>query len=130
VAVVSKTRPRPDQVEVGELIGHVHDRTAIIGDDMIVTGSTLLAAVRAVRGAGASDVVAFATHAAFAGDALERLLASDLAELIVTDTVPIDPAQAEERLTVLSIAPLLAQTIEHVFSEKSVSALFGGQEVF
>jgi ribose-phosphate pyrophosphokinase len=128
VAVVSKTRPGRDVAAAGELIGQVRGRTAILGDDMIVTGSTLVAATDALRKAGATDVVAFATHGLFPGDALERLGASDISELLVTDTVPL--GRGSPKLTVLSVAPLLADTIEAMFASRSVSRIFAGQEAF
>ena len=128
VAVVSKDRPRPELAEAGELIGNVRDKAALVGDDMIVTGGTTLAAARTLLDAGATEVVAFATHAVFARDALERLLSSELSEIIVTDTVPLH--RDAPNLTVLSVAPLLADTIESIFANHSVSAIFAGQEVF
>jgi ribose-phosphate pyrophosphokinase len=128
VAVVNKTRPGRDIAASGELIGEVRGRTAILGDDMIVTGGTIIAATQALLDAGAPDVVAFATHGLFPGDALERLTASRLSEILVTDSVPL--AREAPKLTVLSIAPLLADTIEAMFAGRSVSGIFAGQEAF
>lgn len=128
VAVVSKARPRPEVAEAGELIGDVRGKVAVVGDDMIVTGGTTLAAVKTLLDAGATDVVAFATHAIFARDALEQLLSSEISEIVVTDTVPLDGAPS--KVSVLSVAPLLAGTIESIFADRSVSAIFAGQEVF
>jgi ribose-phosphate pyrophosphokinase len=128
VAVVSKSRPRPEAAAAGELIGRVRGRTAILGDDMIVTGGTIAAATRALLEAGASDVIAFATHGLFPGDALERLTASELSEILVTDSVPLE--RTAPKLTVLSLAPLLADTIDAVFASRSVSGIFAGQEAF
>jgi ribose-phosphate pyrophosphokinase len=128
VAVVNKTRPGRDIAAASELIGQVRERTAILGDDMIVTGSTLVAATQALRVAGAVDVVAFATHGLFPGDALEQLTDSGISELLVTDTVPL--GRESPKLTVLSIAPLLADTMEAMFASRSVSTIFAGQEAF
>ena len=128
VAVVTKDRPRREVAETHELIGRVRGRTAIVGDDMIVTGGTIVAATDVLLEAGAERVVTFATHGLFPGDALERLVASDMSELVVTDSVPVEHESA--KLTVLSIAPLLAQTIDAIFANRSVSAMFAGQEVF
>jgi ribose-phosphate pyrophosphokinase len=128
VAVVSKTRPSRDVAASGELIGHVRGRTAILGDDMIVTGGTLVAAAQTLLEAGATDVVSFATHGLFPGDALDRLTASELSEIVVTDSVPLD--RETPKLSVLSIAPLLADTIEAIFASRSVSGIFSGQEAF
>jgi ribose-phosphate pyrophosphokinase len=128
VAVVTKDRPRREVAETNELIGQVRGRTAILGDDMIVTGGTIVAATRTLLEAGAASVVAFATHGLFPGDALQRLVASEISELVVTDSVPVE--RESPKLTVLSIAPLLAQTIDAIFASRSVSGIFAGQEVF
>ncbi len=125
-AVVTKTRPAHDVAEAAEVIGDVRGRVALLGDDMIVTGGTLAAAARALTAAGATEVRAFATHALFAGDALERLAATELAEVAVTDTVALPAEELPRPLTVLSVAGLLAQTIENVFADRSVSSLFAG----
>jgi ribose-phosphate pyrophosphokinase len=96
---------------------------------MIVTGGTLVGAADALAAAGALEVHAFATHALFAEGALERLHASSLAEIAVTDTVRRDQTDST-KLTVLSVGDVLADTIANVFADRSVSALFAGQELF
>jgi ribose-phosphate pyrophosphokinase len=93
---------------------------------MVVTGGTLLAATEALLTAGALEVRAFATHALFAGDALERLAASPLAEIAVTDSVQLARAPRPVQLTVLSIADLMARSIRSVFEQGSVSSIFAG----
>jgi ribose-phosphate pyrophosphokinase len=128
-AIVAKTRPRHDVADAADVIGDVRGKIALLGDDMIVTGGTLAAAAGALRLAGADEVRAFATHALFADDALHRLAAAELAELVVTDTVPI-PASRPLDLTVLSVAGLLAETIDNAFAERSVSGIFRGTELF
>ncbi|MGZ4380511.1 MAG: ribose-phosphate diphosphokinase, partial [Gaiellaceae bacterium] len=125
-AVVTKTRPAHDVAEAAEVIGDVRGRVALLGDDMIVTGGTLIAAARALTAAGVTEVRAFATHALFARDALERLAATEIAEVAVTDTVSLPTEELPQTLTVLSVAGLLAQTIENVFADRSVSSLFAG----
>jgi ribose-phosphate pyrophosphokinase len=126
-AVMHKTRPGHDQVEVTEITGRVRDKTAIVGDDVIMTGGTLLANVELLKEQGAKEVYVFATHGLFCGNALERFKESDLSGLVVTDTVPVDPIRAPARLVVLPVAELLADTIMNVFADDSVSALFGGE---
>lgn len=127
LAILNKTRPTHDVAAVTEVIGDVNGKIAIMGDDLIVTGGTLLAGARALREAGASAVYACATHGLFPGDALARLGASELVELVVTDTVPVDPINRPGKLTVLPVSPILARSIQNVFAEESVSAIFAGQ---
>lgn len=129
LAVVTKTRPEHDVAEAAEVIGDVGGKIALIGDDMIVTGATLVSAARALLAAGAREVRAFATHGLFAGDALDRLAASELAEIAVTDTVAL-PGRTPDKLVVLSVAGLLAATIDNVFADRSVSAIFKGLDLF
>ncbi len=126
-AVMHKNRPRRDVVEVTEITGGVNGKVALVGDDMITTGGTLLAGARALREYGATDVWLFATHGLFSGGALERFAGADVAGIVVTDTVPIDPTRQPANMTVLPVAGLLADTIMNVFSDDSVSALFGGE---
>ena len=110
-----------------EIAGRVRDKTAIVGDDVIMTGGTLLANVKVLKEEGAKDVWVFATHGLFCNDALERFRDSDITGIVVTDTVPIDPLHKPEKMTVLPVAPLLAETIMNVFADDSVSAIFGGE---
>jgi ribose-phosphate pyrophosphokinase len=126
-ALIHKTRPDHETVAVTEVTGRVRDKIAIIGDDVIMTGGTLLANIEALREHGVKDVYVFATHGLFCGDALERFQDSDIARIIVTDTVPIDPLKKPENMTVLPVAGLLAETILNVFGDESVSAIFGGE---
>jgi ribose-phosphate pyrophosphokinase len=105
----------------------VRDKTAILGDDVIMTGGTLLANVAALREHGVREVWVFATHGLFSGGALERFKDSDIAGIVVTDTVPIDPLNRPSNLTVLPVSGLLAETIMNVFADDSVSAIFGGE---
>jgi ribose-phosphate pyrophosphokinase len=126
-ALMNKTRPAHDRAEVTEITGRVRGRVAIVGDDMITTGGTLLAGARALKEHGATEVWVFATHAIFAGDSLQRFAEAELAGIIVTDTVPIDPLKRPDNLTVLSVGELLADTIMNVFADDSVSAIFGGE---
>ena len=126
-AIIHKTRPAHDKVEVSEITGRVRDKIAIVGDDVIMTGGTLLANVEALKQQGARGVWVFATHGIFSGDALDRFAESDLEGIVVTDTVPIDPLRKPASMTVLTVSGLLAETIMNVFSDESVSAIFGGE---
>jgi ribose-phosphate pyrophosphokinase len=126
-AIMNKTRPAHDVAAVTEITGRVRDKVALVGDDVIMTGGTIIAGAQALLEHGATEVWVFATHAIFAGDALERFARADLAGIVVTDTVPIDPLSRPDNLTVLSVGELLADTIMNVFEDDSVSAIFGGE---
>jgi ribose-phosphate pyrophosphokinase len=126
-AIMHKTRPAHDVVSVTEVTGRVRDKIAIIGDDITTTGGTLIAGARALKEHGATDVYVFVTHALLSPEGLEKLSEADLAGIVVTDTVPIDPITKPEHMTVLTVAPLLAETIMNVFADDSVSAIFGGE---
>jgi ribose-phosphate pyrophosphokinase len=92
-----------------------------------VTGGTLIAGARALREAGATDVYACATHALMPESALQKLAASELAEIAVTDTVPLNPLRAPDKIVIRTVSGLLADTIRNVFSDESVSAIFAGE---
>jgi ribose-phosphate pyrophosphokinase len=126
-AIMNKTRPAHDVAAVTEITGRVRDKVALVGDDMITTGGTLLSGAKALKEHGATEVWVFATHGIFAGDSLEQFARADLAGIVVTDTVPIDPLSKPENLQVLSVGELLADTIMNVFADDSVSAIFGGE---
>ena len=127
-AIVHKTRPAHEVVEVTEVTGRVRGKIAIVGDDVITTGRTLVAGAEALREHGATAVYLFATHGLFAGEGLERLTATDHIDgVVVSDTVPIDPLARPDKLTVLTVSGLLAETIWNVFSDESVSAIFAGE---
>jgi ribose-phosphate pyrophosphokinase len=126
-AIMHKTRPTHDRAEMMEITGRVEGKVAIVGDDNLSTGNTLLAGARALKEAGAKDVWVFVTHGLFSAGALERFAEADLAGIVVTDTVPIDPLKQPDNLTVLTVSGLLAETIMNVFADESVSAIFGGE---
>jgi ribose-phosphate pyrophosphokinase len=126
-AIMHKTRPSRDVAEVTDVTGRVRGKTAILGDDVIMTGGTLLANVKALKDHGVKDVWVFATHGLFCDGALERFSDADIKGIVVTDTVPVDPLRRPENLTVLPVSGLLAETIMNVFSDDSVSAIFGGE---
>jgi ribose-phosphate pyrophosphokinase len=126
-AIMHKTRTGPDKVEVTEVTGKVRGKIAIIGDDVTTTGGTLIAGAKAVMEHGAESVYVFVTHALLSPKGLKRLSEADLTGIVTTDTVPIDPIARPENMTVLTVAPLLAETIMNVFADDSVSAIFGGE---
>jgi ribose-phosphate pyrophosphokinase len=127
LAIMNKVRPEHDTAEVTEVIGDVQGKVAILSDDMIVTGGTLVAGAQALKEAGATNVYACATHGLFPGDAFEKIEASELAEVAVTDTVPIDKLNRPDKIRSLSVSRLLAETIYNVFADDSVSAIFAGE---
>ena len=126
-AIMHKTRPARDTVEITEVTGRVRDKVAIVGDDVIMTGGTLIANVHALREHGVRGVYVYATHGVFCGGALEKFHDAPIDGIVVTDTVPINQLEAPSNLTVLPVAGLLAETIMNVFADDSVSAIFGGE---
>jgi ribose-phosphate pyrophosphokinase len=128
-AIMHKTRPAHEVAEVPAITGKVDGKIAVIGDDVITTGGTVEAGAKALREAGAQEVWWFVTHGlfAFSHEALDRIEAASLAGIVTTDSVPIDPLRRPENMTVLSVSGLLAETILNVFSDDSVSAIFGGE---
>lgn len=125
LAIIDKRRTRPNEVAEMHIVGDVKGRTAVLIDDMVDTAGTLVAAANALKENGAREVLACCTHAVLSGAAIERINASALAELIVTDTIPLRPeAQACKKITALSVAPLLAEAIKRTHSEESISSLF------
>jgi ribose-phosphate pyrophosphokinase len=127
LAILNKARPEHDRAAITEVIGEVEGKIAIMIDDMILTGGTLIAGAEALREAGASEVYACATHGLFPGNAFEKIAASELAQVTVTDTVPIDPINRPANLDVLPVSGLLAETIMNIFADDSVSAIFAGE---
>jgi ribose-phosphate pyrophosphokinase len=127
LAILNKARPEHDRAEVTEVIGHVEGKIAVMIDDMILTGGTLIAGASALRQAGAREVYACATHGLFPGNAFEKIGASQLAQVTVTDTVPIDPINRPANIDVLPVSGLLAETIMNIFADDSVSAIFAGE---
>jgi len=128
LAFIHKTRDPlvPNEATANRVVGDVDGRTCILVDDMIDTGGTIAKAAEALFDAGAADVVVAATHAVLSGPAVDRLKNSRINEVIVTDTLPIAEDQMFDKLTVLSIAPLLARAIREVFDDGSVTSLFDG----
>ncbi|MBI3371601.1 MAG: ribose-phosphate pyrophosphokinase [Betaproteobacteria bacterium] len=125
LAIIDKRRPRANVSEVMNVIGEVDGRTCVIMDDMVDTAGTLCKAAQVLKEQGAVKVVAYCTHPVLSGGAVARIAASDIDELVVTDTIPLrEDARACSKIRQLSIAGLLAETILRIFNEDSVSSLF------
>jgi ribose-phosphate pyrophosphokinase len=123
LAIISKQHPSADTTETLEMVGDVEGKTAVIVDDMVSTGGTLVEAASMLKERGAERIFVCATHGIFAGDALERIHESAIEEIIVTDTIPL-PSHGKGRVRVVSVAPLLAEAIMRTHKGLSVSALF------
>lgn len=128
LAFIHKTRgqDRPNDVVANKVVGEVEGRTCLIVDDMVDTAGTVVAATDAVFASGARDVLVAATHGVLSGPAVDRLKNCAISELVVTNTLPIGPDRRFDKLTVLSIAPLIARAIREVFYDGSVTSLFDG----
>ncbi|GIV97818.1 MAG: ribose-phosphate pyrophosphokinase [Herpetosiphonaceae bacterium] len=124
LAIIAKQRPEPDVSEVLEMVGDVGGKTAVIVDDMISTGGTLVEAARALKERGAVEVYACATHGIFAGNALSLIADSVLKETVVTNTIPLQPEAEAARVRTISVAALFAEAIIRIHKDLSLSALF------
>jgi ribose-phosphate pyrophosphokinase len=126
LAVIIKRRPEPDVSEVTHIVGDVEGKIAVVVDDMISTGGTLVKAAEALRRKGATDVYTLATHGIFAGDAIAQFEKSEINRVIVTNTIPrtIDSVKVEH----LTIAQILADAIKRITSNRSVSELFNAED--
>ena len=125
LAIIDKRRPRANDSEVMNIIGDVDGRTCVIMDDIVDTANTLCKAAGALKEHGAKKVVAYCTHPVLSGGAIARIGASELDELVVTDTIPLtEEAKACPRIRTLSCAQLMAETMTRVSNEESVSSLF------
>jgi ribose-phosphate pyrophosphokinase len=126
IAFMTKERPAQQIAEITNVIGDVEGRNALLVDDIIDTAGTLGAAAQAVRDAGAKGIYAAATHPVLSGRAFENLAAAGFEEVVVTDTIPLR-AGAPENIRVLSCADLLTDSIRRIFTDDSVSEVFGGE---
>jgi len=125
LAVIDKRRTGPNVAEVMHLIGDVRNKIAIILDDMIDTAGTLTQAAKALKENGATAVYACATHGVLSGPAIERINNSDIAEVVLTDTIPLgDKENTTSKITMLSVSGLLAEAIRRIHEDESVSSLF------
>lgn len=125
IAIIDKRRDRPNQVkEITHVIGKVYRRTAILVDDIVDTAGTLVAAASALIGRGVEEVYACCTHPILSGSAIDRLAASPIRELVVTNTVPVSVSKRIDKVRIVSIAPMLAEAIARIHEDRSVSTLF------
>ena len=128
LAIVEKRRTgNDDAAELKNVIGEVEGKTAVIIDDEINTGGSLIETVNALMSEGARDVYSCATHGIFSGAAIDRINASALKEVIVTDTIPLPEGVESDRITVLSVAPLFGEAIRRIHRGESVGALFSSE---
>ena len=124
LAIIDKRRPKANISEVMNVIGDVAGRDCIVVDDMIDTAGTLAKAATALKDRGASSVIAYATHPVFSGNAYQNIDNSDLDEVIVTDTIPLSSTEKSDKIRVISIASLLAETMRRINNGKSVSEIY------
>ena len=131
LALVHKTRPRgsTNTVEARHVVGTVEGRHCILIDDMIDTAGTICAAAELLADAGAADIWAMATHAVLSDPAIDRLKASPISRVVVTDTLPLADDRYFDKLEVLSVAKIIADAIDAVFEDTSVSDIFGGENL-
>jgi ribose-phosphate pyrophosphokinase len=126
-AIVNKMRYKPDESEVTHVIGEVEGKRAIMIDDVIATGGTLINAAERLVAGGATEVYAAATHGEFSGKAYRMIEDSLIREVVVTDTLPLKEGEPRSKIRTLTIAPILASTIKNVFTDASVSEVFMGE---
>lgn len=124
LAIIYKRRPSPEVAEVEEIIGDVKDRDVIICDDIVTTGNTLFSAARLLRERGARDIYSAVTHGILTNNAPEELQKSELKELVVTNTLPINKSKIVPKLKILSVGSLLGEAIKRISNKDSLSSLF------
>ena len=124
MAIIDKRRPEPGVAEVMNLIGNVEGKNCILVDDMVDTAGSLTEGARALKKFGANEIYACCTHPVLTDPALSRIAQSDITELVVTNTIPLAPSKKHPKIKVLSIAPILAETILRIYNDWSVSQLF------
>lgn len=122
LALIDKRRPQANEVEIMNIIGDVKGRNCLLIDDLVDTAGTLTSGADALHAAGALEIQAFCTHAILSGPAFERIEASALTRLIVTDTVPL--RRQSDKIEVISVAPLFADAIHRIYTDESISTLF------
>lgn len=129
MAIIDKRRPEPGVAEVMNLIGSVEGKTCVMVDDMVDTAGSLCEGARALEKFGAKAVYACCTHGILTDPALSRIAASNITELVITNTIPLAPNKKHPKIKVLSIAPILAETILRIYNQWSVSQLFDSHKI-
>jgi len=124
LAIVDKRRISPEKAEAMNILGEVEGKNAILVDDLIATGGSLIEAANALRRAGVKKIYAAVVHGVLSGDAVKKIESSILEQLIITNTIPMDDRKASSKIKVLSVAPLLAEAIIRIHHEESISCLF------
>jgi ribose-phosphate pyrophosphokinase len=124
LALTDKRRPRPDAVEIMNILGDVRGKTVVLFDDVVTTASTLCQAAEAIRAQGALEIYAGVTHGVFSPGALERIEKSPIKELVITDTVNHDHRPLSPRVSELTVAALLGEAVQRIHEERSLSSLF------
>lgn len=124
MAIVDKRRPEPNVAEVMNIIGNINGKTAIMVDDIIDTAGTITAGAQSLLDMGAKDVYACCVHPVLSGPAIDRIKASPLKEVVVTNTIPLPPEKQIEKIKSLSVAPLFGEAISRIYEDMSVSILF------
>jgi ribose-phosphate pyrophosphokinase len=126
LAIVDKRRNTPDSTDVMHILGEVGGKNAILVDDIIATGSSLTEAAEAIKEAGAKRIFAAVTHGVLSGDAVAKINASRIDELIITDSIPLPEDKKSQKIKVVSVSKLFAEAIKRIHFEKSISVLFDG----
>lgn len=124
LAIIDKRRPKHDEAIVMHIIGDVENKTAILADDIIDTGGTIVSASKALLEHGAKEVYVCATHPVFSGEAIHRLEASSIKEIVITNTISIPKEKRINKLKIISIAPLLAESIKRIYEGIPMGVLF------
>ncbi|RDW15304.1 ribose-phosphate pyrophosphokinase [Oceanobacillus arenosus] len=124
IGIIDKRRPRPNVAEVMNIIGNIEGKTAILIDDIIDTAGTITLAANALIENGAKEVYACCTHPVLSGPAIERINNSQIKELVITDSIPLPAEKQVDKITTLSVAPLIGEAIIRVHEQQSVSVLF------
>ncbi|MBR1805085.1 MAG: ribose-phosphate pyrophosphokinase [Selenomonadaceae bacterium] len=124
IAIIEKRRPRPGEAEVMSIIGDVEGKVALMVDDIVDTAGSLCEGAKALRKLGAKTVIAACTHAVLSNNAVEKINASDIERLVVTDTIPLPPEKQSDKIVVLSMAGAIGDVILNIQTHRSVSLLF------